>query len=382
MFLYDMCCAAAKLLLQDALNWCHTARIAIGSPPQYFNAVVDVSTSDLIVPSPSSRTGYSPPLHVYNSSLSSTYQPNGTEISSDPLGIRTSGFLSQDDLHISDLLIEDILFEEATDLDFEECMYCNWNYDTVLPLGIYHEDSSRNFMSPIARLNSDKILDENVFSMRLSRNTRDGEGQLILGGRIDESFSEGSEFTVPLTDLNNEWVEKTNWKVKADSLILGTDHFTFQDSTVAVFHTVVSWIVLPSKLAKRLNRSLGAKHFGSFAFVDCAQRPRFPDLTIILAGQRFVLTPYDYIIEQNESGRISCMSAFLQDVEEDGVIFLGSAFLKTWVTVWDWQHRTIGCKRFILKLYILESHLLSSQSLERSTQFEIVQTILDMIRPR
>ncbi|KAH7379732.1 aspartic peptidase domain-containing protein [Cadophora sp. MPI-SDFR-AT-0126] len=341
------------VVIGDALNWCHTARIAVGSPPQYFNAVVDVSTSDLTIPSPASRRTSSPPLHFYNSSLSRTYEPNGTKISSNPLGIKTSGFLSQDNLHLSDMRVKDLLFEEATYHDFEDCTYCNWNYDTVLPLGLFNQSAARNFMSPIAKITSDHLLDENIFSLRLSRNTHDGIGQLILGGRIDPSFSYGLEFTIPVVAWENEWVEQPNWKVAADSITLGDPsvkpyvHHSFGNRTIAVFHTVISWIVLPHKLAKQLNRALGAKHWGPYAFVDCARRPDFPDLTIVLAGQEFVLTPYDYIIEQDESGRVSCMSAFLEDVDEEGTIFLGSAFLKTWITVWDWEHRTIGFARAI-----------------------------------
>ncbi|KAH6721001.1 aspartic peptidase domain-containing protein [Leptodontidium sp. MPI-SDFR-AT-0119] len=341
------------VVIGDALNWCHTARIAIGSPPQHFNAVVDVSTSDLTIPSLLSRRRSSPPLHFYNSSTSKSYTANGTEVSSNPLGIKTSGFLSQDKLHLSDLIVHDILFEEVTEYDFDDCVYCNWNYDTVLPLGLFNQSASRNFMSPIAKLTLGQLLDENVFSLRLSRNTHDGIGQLILGGPVDKRFSDGPEYTIPVTDQTNEWVEKANWKVAADSISFGDEsteqyiHHTFQGPTVAVFHTVFSWVVFPHKLAKQLNKVLGAKHWGPYAFFDCAKRPELPDLTIVLAGQKFLMTSYDYAIEQNESGRVSCMSAFLQGVEQDGIIYLGSAFLKTWVTTWDWEHRTMGFTRAI-----------------------------------
>jgi hypothetical protein len=79
-----------------------------------------------------------------------TYRPNGTQITSDPLSIRTSGILSRDLFQISDVIVEDMLFEEATELDLEDCIYCGLNFDTVLPFGPYNNTAPRNFMSPVA----------------------------------------------------------------------------------------------------------------------------------------------------------------------------------------------------------------------------------------
>jgi len=314
--------------------------------------VLDVSSSDLIIPNETPRRQQVPPLHAFNSSRSSTYRPNGTQIASDPLSIKTSGILSQDLLSISDLQLPNILFEEATFLDLNDCIYCNWNFDTVFPLGLYNSTAPRNFMSPVAKLIEGEYLDENIFSLRMTRTVDDIAGQLIIGGRLDPSYLDGEEVTLPVISINRRSGEEEpsnkHWNVAADELILGDGsaiRYQFENSTIAVLQTTFFWMSLPTSLSKRLNKFLESKNWGPFPFVDCKKRPHWPDITIVLGGEKLVLTPYDYIIEQNEGGRISCLSAFFPSYDDEApIIYLGSAFLKTFVTVWDWDHHTVGCK--------------------------------------
>ncbi|KAG4441913.1 hypothetical protein IFR05_002597 [Cadophora sp. M221] len=160
--------------------------------------------------------------------------------------------------------------------------------------------------------------------------------------------------------MTDEWAEGGLWKSTADSVTFGDKsqiHHIFKQPTIAVFHTRFFWMVLPKTLSKKLKKIIGAKSWGPFAFVDCARRAELPDLTFVLAGRKFLLTPYDYIVEQNESGRISCLSSFWAGFENDGVIFLGSAFLKAWATVWDWEHGTIECECLDLRDCANQSNL-------------------------
>jgi hypothetical protein len=146
-------------------------------------------------------------MHVYNFFASSTYIANGSAISSDTLGLNTSGFLSQDDFHISQLTVKELLFEEATSRKDGDCTYCGPEIDTVLPLGPYNASSARNFRSPIARTISSNLLDENIFSLRLSRGANDGLGQLVLGGVVDETSYDGNFVRIPVTPHTAEFAE-------------------------------------------------------------------------------------------------------------------------------------------------------------------------------
>jgi hypothetical protein len=64
-----------------------------------------------------------------------------------------------------------------------------------------------------------------------------------------------------------------------------------------------------------------SENWSPLSFVDCSKRASWPDVTIVLAGEPFVLTPYDYTVEQEEHGKVHCMSAFYPGFEGDeGVI--------------------------------------------------------------
>lgn len=168
-------------------------------------------------------------------------------------------------------------------------MYCNWTFDTVLPLGLFNATAPQNFMSPIAKMTSQHLLDENIFSLRLSRKIEDGAGQLILGNRVDASFSEGPEITIPTTNLADEWAEDGHCKSTAKSMTLGDRdkshiHHVFTHQTIADFHTTFFWMALSENLSKMVNKAIGAKYWDVFAFVNCDKRPSMPDLTLVLAG--------------------------------------------------------------------------------------------------
>lgn len=89
--------------------------IGIGSPPQYFSVLLDISAADTFISSirckscSSKREAFS----GYNSTASLTYHPNNTSIRIDYGTVVTTGILSQDKFHLGDLDIEDQLFQEA-----------------------------------------------------------------------------------------------------------------------------------------------------------------------------------------------------------------------------------------------------------------------------
>ncbi|KAH7407302.1 aspartic peptidase domain-containing protein, partial [Cadophora sp. MPI-SDFR-AT-0126] len=336
-------------------NFMHTTKISLGTPPQSFHALLDLASSVLLVPAvnhsntPSSALN---PRRQYNSTSSSTFRPNGTAITSRFLEEDVSGYLSYDYLHISSLTLSDTLFQEApTWQPFPECWLCDRPVDAVLPLGPYNATASQNFMSPIAQLIKAKILDSNIFSLRLSRNPGDGDGQLVLGGIVDEEFYTGDFRTIPMTSLPVPkspnlygFSEGDVWKTTISSLTVGLDSIkhAFSAPIVAIIDVGFPSIGLPVSLAEDINEVLGTDNWGPFAWADCEKRNTFPNVTIVLHDEEFILTPYDYLLEQkfkDDGDRLFCQSAFwtmFEDEGEDGgkderVVVLGSAFVKAWL---------------------------------------------------
>ncbi|KAL5319884.1 hypothetical protein ACEPPN_012942 [Leptodophora sp. 'Broadleaf-Isolate-01'] len=340
-------------------NFMHTTNISLGTPPQSFNALLDLASSVLLVPSVKhSKTPGSTlsPPHQYNSTLSSTFRPNGTAMTSRFMQEDVSGYLSYDDFHISSLTLSDALFQEApTWQPFPECGLCDRPVDTLFPLGPYNASAPQNFMSPIAQLIKAGILDSNIFSLRLSRNPSDGEGQLVLGGIVDEELYTGEFRTIPMTSLPvpnspglNVFDEGDKWKTTISTLTVGLDSIkhAFSTPTVAIIDVGFPFIGLPVSLAEDINALLGTDNWGPFAWADCEERDTFPNVTITLHDEEFILTPYDYLLEQKfkeDGDRLFCQSAFwtmFEDEDRDGgrdegIVVLGSAFVKAWVSVFD-----------------------------------------------
>ena len=228
----------------------------------------------------------------------------------------------------------------------------------MLPLGPYNASYPLNFMSPVAQLVERNLLDDNIFSLRLSRGITDTDGQLVLGGIVDEDLYDGKFITIRLTNQTHDpgsddriVAGDNNWKVFAESLTFENGSgisLDFKSPTIAELDAAYPWIVLPQSLGESLNDFMEAEYWGPMAWVNCSKRSTFPHVTIVLAGQKFVLSPFDYIIEQEfreEPGRLYCQSAFVGAFGDDfGVIQLGHAFLRAFITIWDLGGKTVSCK--------------------------------------
>lgn len=352
---------------QGFTNVLHAVNISIGNPPQVFRAVLDFGDSELVIPS-IPTPGNDPVPHRYNSFLSETYRQNGTSIVTSQLWNLYRGNLSQDDFHLSEIQISGMLFQEAPEMRHrQECGgMCDLPYDTILPLTPFNASFEHNFMSPLARLVQNEVLDENVFSLRLSRGPTHDSGWLLLGARPspedgydpEDSFKTITASDLPIPELpyftphQPGDAQGDRWKFQIDSFSFGdypNIHKEYTKPTVAVVEVFQPFIGLPNTMWEAINEVLGADTWGSMAWFNCSMRDELPDVTIVLAGETFVLTAYDYSLEQwdDESmeGMMYCMNAFLPVLEEEQeVVLLGSAFLRPLITVWHLEERTMNCK--------------------------------------
>jgi saccharopepsin len=230
----------------------------------------------------------------YESSQSSTYKANGTEVSIQYGSGSISGFVSQDRLTIGDLTVKEQDFIEAT--EEPGLAFAFGRFDGILGLG-YNTISVERIVPPFYNMISQGLLDEPVFAFYLS--DTDGESMATFGG-IDDSHYTGKMTYIPLR-------RKAYWEVDLDELAYG-DTSVPLDMTGAVLDTGTSLITLPSDLAELLNKEMGAKkgYNGQYT-IDCATRSSLPDISFKLSGQTFAITPYDYILELQGS----CISTFM-----------------------------------------------------------------------
>ncbi len=246
--------------------------------------------------------------------------------------------------------VADIVFEEATSFALGE-IYHEIYFDAVLGLAQYNSSFERNFMSPLSAMMVQGVLDENLFSLRLSRSDDDEPGQLTLGG-VNEDLYTGELIELPVTNKQDRWLfDSAKWQVSARSLSFGhgdqTIHRTFAKDHIAIFETHHPYIFVEAEVAEGINDLIGAEPIDWFPdSVPCSRRSELPDLTINLNGYNFTITAYDYTLEVDiEKYGLRCLSAFIGLIEPgEPVIVLGSAFLKAFVSVYHVDDRTVSCK--------------------------------------
>jgi phytepsin len=82
---------------------------------------------------------------------------------------------------------------------------------------------------------------------------------------------------------------------------------------------------------------------GDESTVDCSTVDSLPDITFVLNGKEFVLTPKEYIIRVDQLGQETCLSGFMGiDLPYKNFYILGDVFLRTYYTVFDFVNKQVG----------------------------------------
>ena len=319
--------------------------IGIGDPSQLFQVVVDISSPNTFVTSV--RCAYCAPGDGrYDSSASSSFHPNGTAISIDYGWVLVSGNVSQDTFRLANVEIKNQIFVDANHVEPVGMSWDNMNIvHGILGLTPSGADSSLNIPSPLMIIASQGTLDENVFSLRL-REPR----QLTFGG-VNPNLFTGDIIRLPAINKTLSYDLTGRWQAEANYIVIGSTPGVRLDlkGLTASFSTLTASIMLPDLLVYSLLRDL---EFEEIMFmppsVACERQAYLPDITFNLAGHNFTLTPYDYTFEWPMKGsRVRCASAIIPTgLPPDQIheIFLGSAFLHTFYSVFDLDTNTVGCK--------------------------------------
>jgi len=234
------------------------------------------------------------------------------------------------------------MFGEVEEM-FSYTPLCDSSWDGLLGLA----PSSGN---PFQNMAAQKLLDRNLFSLRLPR-AADAKGEILFGA-IDHDLYLGELKALPLLPRDGSHAEEVEgrWAVAATKLSIGDASVDF-DGGVAVFETDFPFIGLPENYVTLLDRYLGMDNAGSswehLRSIDCSERRRLENITITLAGEAFVISPWEYTIEVEtaDSGK-RCASAFMpnEDYGDENIV-LGSAFLRAFYGVFDLDGRTVSLAR-------------------------------------
>jgi len=307
--------------------------VSIGTPPQNFLVVYDTGSSNLWVPSSKCPTSnIACQKHSkYDSSMSSTYVPNGTSFAIQYGSGSLSGFLSEDTVQLGGLTVTSQTFAEA--LHEPGIAFVAAKFDGIL--GLAYSSISVDNVTPVwYNLLSQGQVSQPMFSFWLSQNPDDATGgELVLGG-TDPSRYTGDFMYAPLTS-------DTYWQFDMADIQVGGSSMGFCSSgpCTAICDSGTSLIVGPTDNMDALNRKLGATVMnGEGIFEDCSVVSSLPDIQIVINGNTFTLTPNDYVLKITSEGETQCLSGFMgMDIPPPAgpLYILGDVFIAAWTAVFD-----------------------------------------------
>ncbi|MCJ1462832.1 Vacuolar protease A [Pseudocyphellaria aurata] len=317
--------------------------IGIGTPPQRFQVLIDISSPETFVTSVECESCTSGDVK-YDSSRSHSSEVNGTYLEVDYGHIFASGNMTLDTFDFNGFQVKNQPFLEAKVV---ESIGVSWDDMSVIHgiagLTPSSAGSVLNNPSPFMSMVEQNVLDRNLFSMRLRK-----PRELMIGAINHELFT-GDLVRIPLTNRTGRYAVTGRWQVDPNYLTLGSEPGIRMSLAGwnASFSTGSAFIFLPDRIVENIWQDL---EFEDIMFmppsVACEQRHMMPNIVFCLGGRNFTLTPYDYTFEWPiERSRTRCVSAIMPSgVEQCDKIVLGSAFLQAFYSVFDLDTNSLGCK--------------------------------------
>ncbi|OIV91073.1 hypothetical protein TanjilG_17033 [Lupinus angustifolius] len=237
--------------LKNFLDAQYYGEIGIGTPPQTFNVIFDTGSSNLWVPS--SKCYFSLACythHWYKPKKSKTYTKNGTSCKIRYGSGAISGFFSQDNVKVGNLIVKNQDFIEATregSLSFVLA-----KFDGLFGLG-FQEISVENAVPVWYNIVQQHLINEQVFSFWLNGdpNAKNG-GELIFGG-VDPKHFKGNHSYVPVT-------KKGYWQIEiGDFFVGGLSTGVCGGGCAAIVDSGTSLLAGPTTVVTQINHAIGAE---------------------------------------------------------------------------------------------------------------------------
>ncbi|XP_062913768.1 cathepsin E-like isoform X1 [Mobula hypostoma] len=341
---YSHCYPSEFLMLDDVgitsvhlsnyMDAQYYGEISIGTPPQRFMVVFDTGSSNLWVPSIYCISEACKPHRRFRSFYSSSYSPRGNSFSIRYGTGQLVGVMGKDKVKIGNIVVQGQEFGESV---YEPgSTFTLARFDGILGLG-YPALSEGGAFPVFDRMMHQGLLEEPVFSFRLSREMDSHRGgELILGG-IDHSRYTG--------DIN--WVrvtEKKYWKISLQNIKF---HNTVvcRNGCSAIVDTGTSLIAGPYLEIKEMFHNFADFQVGMGEFlVECKKTLSLPNVTFTIEGVEYTLEAEDYI-KKLDRRNLMCLYGFQAMnvyTSTDLQWILGDVFLAKFYTIFDRGHDRVG----------------------------------------
>lgn len=236
--------------LKNYMDAQYFGEIGIGTPPQKFTVIFDTGSSNLWVPSSKCSFSIACFFHAkYKSGSSSTYKRNGTSASIRYGTGAISGFFSEDNVKVGDLVVKHQSFIEAT--REPSITFMVTKFDGILGLG-FQEISAGNAAPVWYNMVEQELVKEPVFSFWLNRNAQDEEGGELVFGGVDPNHYIGKHTYVPVT-------RKGYWQFHMGDVLIGGKTTGYcAGGCAAIADSGTSLLAGPTTVIAQINHAIGA----------------------------------------------------------------------------------------------------------------------------
>merc|ERR1712226_339449 len=332
--------------------------IEIGTPPQNFTVIFDTGSSNLWVPSVAcleSSVGSLPcrTRNTYNSSLSSTWQYDGTTFFLRYGTGQLRGFNSVDTVGFGGVAVPDCTFGEAT--QEPGITFVAAKFDGIFGLA-YQTIAVNNVIPPFNLGYSDGLFDQNLFSFWLNRDAEDPIGGVIdFGGMDPDYYKEGTLNWFPVEYQAYWQIRMEGVRVNDDAKDNPSRYSTVtvcENGCGAAIDSGTSLIAGPTEQTDKINQAIGAfKFIAGEWLVACKRIPEMPTLTFIFGGIEYTLTPEQYVLQITQTiedvTETQCLSAFMgidipSPIPGQELWIVGDAFVGQYYTTFDFENNRVG----------------------------------------
>ncbi|XP_021719732.1 aspartic proteinase A2-like [Chenopodium quinoa] len=250
--------------LKNYMDAQYFGEIGVGTPPQKFTVIFDTGSSNLWVPSSKCYFSIACFFHAkYNSGSSSTYQKDGESAAIQYGSGSVSGFFSEDNVEVGDLVVKDQKFIETT--REPSITFVVAKFDGILGLG-FQEIAVGNAVPVWYNMIKQGLIKEPVFSFWLNRKEEDNEGGELVFGGVDPKHFKGKHTYAPVT-------RKGYWQFDmGDVLINGKTTGYCSGGCAAIADSGTSLLAGPTTVITQINEAIGASGVASRACKNVVQQ--------------------------------------------------------------------------------------------------------------
>lgn len=275
-----------NIQLYNFKNTQYTGPISIGDAENEFQVIYDTGSANFWIDSSKCEDRGCVNHKRYNGANSPTYNHVGLSLEVQFGTGGLSGEINEDTVYFGGVAVEKQGFAEIVQEDGD--VFAQSKFDGIVGLA-FPEMAAYDIAPVFDSIIKENKLDSNVFSFYFSKHADETDSRLIVGG-VDSSLYEG--------EINyHKVVDRYYWTLKADNILVGGKDVGLCPSTgcKVIADTGTSLITGPEDQLFDLLDSLNVDD-------GCQGASELPDITFVLDGVHYPLTPHDYVLSVTSDG--------------------------------------------------------------------------------